>query len=137
MFQGTRSATGKMAEFKKGAFTVAAKEGAAVVPITLDGTGRLMRNGAFRVGGVCVVAYTFWHGRARGVAVPGEGDHHGAPADPRRRRRRHVRRRASRRGVRAGAQVPRAEGRRSRQGIERLLGYARVGVIAMRAVAWQ
>ena len=47
MFQGTRSATGKMAEFKKGAFTVAAKEGAAVVPITLDGTGRLMRNGAF------------------------------------------------------------------------------------------
>ena len=44
--QGTRSATGKMAEFKKGAFTVAAKEGAAVVPITLDGTGRLMRNGA-------------------------------------------------------------------------------------------
>jgi 1-acyl-sn-glycerol-3-phosphate acyltransferase len=35
-----------MAEFKKGAFTVAAKEGAAVVPITLDGTGRLMRNGA-------------------------------------------------------------------------------------------
>ena len=44
--QGTRSATGKMAEFKKGACTVAAKEGAAVVPITLDGTGRLMRNGA-------------------------------------------------------------------------------------------
>ena len=44
--QGTRSASGKMAEFKKGAFTVAAKEGAAVVPITLDGTGRLMRNGA-------------------------------------------------------------------------------------------
>ena len=35
-----------MAEFKKGAFTVAAKEGAPVVPITLDGTGRLMRNGA-------------------------------------------------------------------------------------------
>ena len=36
-----------MAEFKKGAFTVAAKEKVPVVPITLDGTGRLMRNGAF------------------------------------------------------------------------------------------
>jgi len=44
--QGTRSATGKMIEFKKGAFSVAAKEGSSVVPITLDGTGRLMRNGA-------------------------------------------------------------------------------------------
>ena len=44
--QGTRSATGRMAEFKKGAFTVAAKENVPVVPVTLDGTGRLMRNGA-------------------------------------------------------------------------------------------
>lgn len=35
-----------MAEFKKGAFSVAAKEGAPIVPITLNGTGRLMRNGA-------------------------------------------------------------------------------------------
>ena len=35
-----------MAEFKKGAFTVAAKENVPVVPVTLDGTGRLMRNGA-------------------------------------------------------------------------------------------
>lgn len=35
-----------MAAFKKGAFTVAAKEKVPVVPITLDGTGRLMRNGA-------------------------------------------------------------------------------------------
>lgn len=44
--QGTRSASGRMAEFKKGAFTVAAKEQVPAVPITLDGTGRLMRNGA-------------------------------------------------------------------------------------------
>jgi 1-acyl-sn-glycerol-3-phosphate acyltransferase len=35
-----------MAEFKKGAFTVAAKEQVPVVPVTLEGTGRLMRNGA-------------------------------------------------------------------------------------------
>jgi len=44
--QGTRSASGRMAEFKKGAFTVAAKEQVPVVPVTLEGTGRLMRNGA-------------------------------------------------------------------------------------------
>ena len=43
--EGTRSASGRMAEFKKGAFSVASKEGVPVVPITLDGTGRLMRNG--------------------------------------------------------------------------------------------
>ena len=47
--QGTRSASGQMAEFKKGAFTVAAKENVPVIPITLDGTGRLMRNGARRL----------------------------------------------------------------------------------------
>lgn len=34
-----------MAEFKKGAFTVAAKEGAPVVPITLQGTGSMMPAG--------------------------------------------------------------------------------------------
>lgn len=43
--EGTRSPNGKMAPFKKGAFTVAAKEKTPVIPITLDGTGRLMRNG--------------------------------------------------------------------------------------------
>ena len=34
-----------MIPFKKGAFTVAAKERKAVVPITLSGTGATMRNG--------------------------------------------------------------------------------------------
>lgn len=38
-----------MAEFKKGAFTVAAKEKTPVVPVTLDGTGALMRNGTLSV----------------------------------------------------------------------------------------
>lgn len=33
-----------MADFKKGAFSVAAKLGVPVVPITLDGTGCLMPN---------------------------------------------------------------------------------------------
>jgi len=115
--QGTRSATGKMAEFKKGAFTVAAKEGAPVVPITLDGTGRLMRNGtnaSLRAG---CSRQANARVRARDEAVPGKGHHHRAPADSRRRRGGDVRCRASRRRVRSGAEVPRAEERRRRQGV--------------------
>lgn len=48
--EGTRSTTwapegAVMADFKKGAFSVAAKEGVKVVPITLVGTGSLMPSG--------------------------------------------------------------------------------------------
>ena len=43
--EGTRSADGTMGDFKKGAFSVAAKEKALVVPITLVGTGAAMTNG--------------------------------------------------------------------------------------------
>ena len=43
--EGTRSRTGRMAEFKKGAFSIAAKTGAPVVPITVDGAGPLMPSG--------------------------------------------------------------------------------------------
>lgn len=43
--EGTRSKDGKMAAFKKGAFSVAVKAGVPVVPITLIGTGALMPNG--------------------------------------------------------------------------------------------
>lgn len=43
--EGTRSKDGKMAAFKKGAFSVAVKTGVPVVPITLIGTGALMPNG--------------------------------------------------------------------------------------------
>ncbi|XP_043702946.1 1-acyl-sn-glycerol-3-phosphate acyltransferase BAT2, chloroplastic-like [Telopea speciosissima] len=43
--EGTRSKDGKMGVFKKGAFSVAAKTGAPVVPITLLGTGNLMPAG--------------------------------------------------------------------------------------------
>ena len=42
--EGTRSKDGRMHEFKKGAFSVAAKAGVPVVPITLKGTGDLMPN---------------------------------------------------------------------------------------------
>lgn len=40
--EGTRSKDGKLGVFKKGAFSVAAKMGVPVVPITLLGTGKLM-----------------------------------------------------------------------------------------------
>ncbi|KAH9317578.1 hypothetical protein KI387_019347, partial [Taxus chinensis] len=43
--EGTRTKDGKMATFKKGAFSVAAKARVPVVPITLIGTGKIMPNG--------------------------------------------------------------------------------------------
>ncbi|XP_072956678.1 1-acyl-sn-glycerol-3-phosphate acyltransferase BAT2, chloroplastic isoform X1 [Typha angustifolia] len=43
--EGTRSKDGKLGVFKKGAFSVAAKTGVPVVPITLMGTGSLMPPG--------------------------------------------------------------------------------------------
>lgn len=42
--EGTRSKDGKMHAFKKGAFSVAAKAGVPIIPITLLGTGDLMPN---------------------------------------------------------------------------------------------
>jgi len=41
--EGTRSKDKVMADFKKGAFSVAVKAGAPVVPITLIGTGEQMQ----------------------------------------------------------------------------------------------
>lgn len=43
--EGTRSKDGSMAEFKKGAFSVAAKEKVPIVPITIVNAGGIMRNG--------------------------------------------------------------------------------------------
>ena len=43
--EGTRSKDGTMAEFKKGAFSVAAKEKVPIVPITIVNAGGVMRNG--------------------------------------------------------------------------------------------
>lgn len=43
--EGTRTKDGKMAAFKKGAFSIAAKAKVPVVPVTLVGTGKLMPNG--------------------------------------------------------------------------------------------
>nr|CAB3499260.1 unnamed protein product [Digitaria exilis] len=43
--EGTRSRDGKLGAFKRGAFSVATKTGAPVIPITLIGTGKLMPSG--------------------------------------------------------------------------------------------
>lgn len=58
--EGTRSTTGEMDSFKKGAFSVAAKEGVPVVPITLVGTGQILttgKEGFFRHGKVTMVVH--------------------------------------------------------------------------------
>ena len=58
--EGTRSVDGTMADFKKGAFSVAAKEKVPVVPITLVNTGGVMRNGKewmMRSGDIKVVVH--------------------------------------------------------------------------------
>jgi 1-acyl-sn-glycerol-3-phosphate acyltransferase len=43
--QGTRSKSGKLATFKRGAFTIATKAKAKVVPITILGSGDVMPSG--------------------------------------------------------------------------------------------
>nr|GEW89312.1 1-acyl-sn-glycerol-3-phosphate acyltransferase 1, chloroplastic isoform X1 [Tanacetum cinerariifolium] len=43
--EGTRSRDGRLGAFKKGAFSIAAKTGVPVVPITLIGTGKIMPTG--------------------------------------------------------------------------------------------
>jgi 1-acyl-sn-glycerol-3-phosphate acyltransferase len=58
--EGTRSVDGTMADFKKGAFSVAAKEKVPVVPITLVNTGGVMRNGKewmLRAGEIKVIVH--------------------------------------------------------------------------------
>ncbi|PIN18518.1 1-acyl-sn-glycerol-3-phosphate acyltransferase [Handroanthus impetiginosus] len=58
--EGTRSKDGKLGPFKKGAFSVASKTGAPVVPITLIGTGEIMpagREGRLNPGSVKVIVH--------------------------------------------------------------------------------
>ncbi|XP_012575453.1 1-acyl-sn-glycerol-3-phosphate acyltransferase BAT2, chloroplastic isoform X2 [Cicer arietinum] len=58
--EGTRSKDGKLGAFKKGAFSIAAKTNAPVVPITLIGTGQIMpagREGMVNLGSVKVVIH--------------------------------------------------------------------------------
>jgi len=58
--EGTRSPDGRLGEFKKGAFSVAAKEKALVVPVTIVGAADRMANGkewALRAGGIKVIVH--------------------------------------------------------------------------------
>jgi len=58
--EGTRSDTAEMTSFKKGAFSIAAKDNVPVVPITIVGTGQLMQNGnegRLRTGKVTLVIH--------------------------------------------------------------------------------
>jgi 1-acyl-sn-glycerol-3-phosphate acyltransferase len=47
--EGTRSPDGRLLPFKKGPFYLAMESGAAVVPVTIVGTEKLMRKGSLKV----------------------------------------------------------------------------------------
>lgn len=47
--EGTRSPDGRLLPFKKGPFYLAMESGAAVVPVTIEGTEKLMRKGSLKV----------------------------------------------------------------------------------------
>lgn len=58
--EGTRSKDGKLGDFKKGAFSVAAKTGVPVIPMTIIGTGKIMpagKEGIINPGSVKVVIH--------------------------------------------------------------------------------
>ena len=47
--EGTRSRDGKLLRFKKGGFLLAVQSGAAIVPVTINGSGSLLPAGAWRL----------------------------------------------------------------------------------------
>ena len=47
--EGTRSATGRLLPFKKGAFLLASKSGVPVVPIAINGTAGIMKKGSLLI----------------------------------------------------------------------------------------
>ncbi|MFO7527115.1 MAG: lysophospholipid acyltransferase family protein [Ignavibacteriaceae bacterium] len=47
--EGTRSLTGEVQSFKRGAFYLAAKSGYPIVPITINGTVKIMPKGTFKL----------------------------------------------------------------------------------------
>lgn len=47
--EGTRSATGELQKFKKGAFVLAIQAGVDVVPAAISGSREVMRKGSFRI----------------------------------------------------------------------------------------
>jgi 1-acyl-sn-glycerol-3-phosphate acyltransferase len=47
--EGTRSKTGEVQAFKRGAFYLAAHSGYPIVPITINGAGKIMPKGTFKL----------------------------------------------------------------------------------------
>ena len=47
--EGTRTADGRLQEFKRGPFSLAMKSGATVVPVTINGSFRLLRKGSLKI----------------------------------------------------------------------------------------
>ena len=47
--EGTRSETGALLPFKRGAFMLAKKSGVPIVPVAIQGTNRIKRKGSFLV----------------------------------------------------------------------------------------
>jgi 1-acyl-sn-glycerol-3-phosphate acyltransferase len=66
--EGTRQATDKLGDFKKGGFTLALKSKKPIVPVTIKGSGRVLSKGEYRItpGTITVVL---------GEPIPTEGYH--------------------------------------------------------------
>lgn len=47
--EGTRTRNGKLQPFKRGAFTLAAKSGVPIIPITINGTFKILPKGSWRI----------------------------------------------------------------------------------------
>jgi 1-acyl-sn-glycerol-3-phosphate acyltransferase len=47
--EGTRTADGRLQEFKRGPFSLAVKANARIVPVTINGSFRLMKKGSFKI----------------------------------------------------------------------------------------
>jgi 1-acyl-sn-glycerol-3-phosphate acyltransferase len=47
--EGTRTPDGRLQEFKRGPFSLAMKAGATIVPVTINGSYRLLRKGSLRI----------------------------------------------------------------------------------------
>lgn len=52
--EGTRSATGELLPFKKGAFLLVSKSGAPIVPVAVSGTKDIMKKGSLRISSATV-----------------------------------------------------------------------------------
>lgn len=48
--EGTRSPTGEILPFKKGPFALASKSGVAIIPVAIEGTGKIMPKNSWNVG---------------------------------------------------------------------------------------